>query len=39
LFLTPLIFVVWEKEVDDTNKKKIINHDLEIVANKDGLRK
>ena len=31
----PLIFVVWEKENDDANKKKIRNHDLEKVVNKE----
>jgi hypothetical protein len=39
LFLTPLILVVCEKENEDENKKKTSDHDLEIVANKNGLRK
>jgi hypothetical protein len=37
--MLPLIFVVWEKEKDDVNKKKTMNHDLERVVNKNDLRK
>jgi len=35
----PLIFVVWEKENEEENKKKTSDHDLERVVNKKGLRK
>ena len=37
--MIPLIFVVCEKENDVENKKKISNHDLEKVVNKNALRK